>query len=289
MTSNTMISPANYSVDNIVFSEPQSSSIPDSSMTFKRINIQTRNEDGTLRDLVIGTSRLFSFGVSEERSPETDKVNGYKMPLCCWDRNGATKEEKAFTDLLEEIADKCKDHVIANKDELEKYDLQRSDLRKICSALYWKTDMGKRVEGQGPTLYAKLLHYRKDNQFGTDFFNPNTGEDISPLDLIGKRCDVVAAIKIDNIFVGRDVRIQIKILDASVEERQARKTGYVPRTYKRDLSVAASNVVVNNTNQEDDEGSLASSDEEPEPEPKTKPKTKPVKKKRKIVKRGLKR
>ena len=82
MTSNTMISPANYSVDNIVFSEPQSSSIPDSSMTFKRINIQTRNEDGTLRDLVIGTSRLFSFGVSEERSPETDKVNGYKMPLC---------------------------------------------------------------------------------------------------------------------------------------------------------------------------------------------------------------
>ena len=48
-----MISPANYSVDNIVFSEPQSSSIPDSSMTFKRINIQTRNEDGTLRDLVI--------------------------------------------------------------------------------------------------------------------------------------------------------------------------------------------------------------------------------------------
>lgn len=297
MTSNTMISPLNYNVDDIVFSEPQSNTIPDSTMSFKRINIQTKLADGTQGDLVIGTSRLFSFGVSEERSPETDKVTGYKMPLCCWDRNGATEEEKAFTDLLEKIAEKCKDHVIENKEELEKYDLQRSDLRKICSALYWKMEKGKRVPGQGPTLYAKLVHYRKDDKFGTDFFDPNTGTDLNPRDLIGKRCHVIGAIKIDNIFVGRDVRIQIKIVEASVEERRTNKAGYIPRMFKKDVPACTNDntnagimgVENENNNDDDDAGSLAPSDDEEEEEPAPKPKTKIVKKKRKIVKRVAKR
>jgi hypothetical protein len=96
-------------------------------------------------------------------------------------------------------------------------------------------EKGKRVPGQGPTLYAKLVHYRKDDKFGTDFFDPNTGADLNPRDLIGKRCHVIGAIKIDNIFVGRDVRIQIKIVEASVEERRTNKAGYIPRMFKKDV------------------------------------------------------
>ncbi len=283
-------SPLNYSVDEIVFSEPQTVGIPDSDMSFKRINIQTRYKDGTQGDLVFATSRLFSFGVSEETSRETGKVSGYKMPLCCWNIDGASKEELAFTDILEAIAEKCKDHILENKDEIEKYDLQRSDLRKICSALYWKMEKGKRVEGQGPTLYGKLVHYRKDNKFGTTFFHPTTGTELNPIDLIGKRCDVRAAVKIDNIYVGRDVRIQIKLLEASIEERQVGGQKLLPRPSAARMLASTSTdttaaLMAADDDDDDDAGSLASSgDEEEEVKAKPKPKAKP---KRKIVKRKI--
>ena len=225
----TLSSPLNYNIDDMIFSESQEIGIPDSDMSFKRINIQTKYPDGTVGPLVLGTSRLFSFGVSEETSRETGKVSGYKMPLCCWSRDAATTEELAFTDMIERIGEKCTEYVLEHKDEIEKYDMERSDLKKICSALYWKTEKGKRISGQGPTLYAKLVHYKKDDKFGTTFFNPANGAEIEARDLIGKRCDVKAAIKIDNIYVGRDVRLQIKILEAAVEERSTGKTQWMPR------------------------------------------------------------
>ena len=94
-------SPTNYNIDDMVFSEPQTINIPDSDMSFKRVNIQTKNKDGSQGDLVFSTSRLFSFGVQEQTSRETQAVSGYKMPLCCWNIDGPTKDEKKFTKLLE--------------------------------------------------------------------------------------------------------------------------------------------------------------------------------------------
>jgi len=287
----------NYDVDQMVFSEPQTVNIPDSDMSFKRINIQTKNADGSQGDLVFATSRLFSFGVSEETSRETGKVSGYKMPLCCWNIDGATREEKKFTSVLEQIAEKCKDHLIENKEEIEKYELERSDLKKIFSALYWKLEKGKRVEGQGPTLYAKLVHYRKDDKFGTTFFNPNTGVEINPLDLIGKRCDVKAAIKIDNIYIGGQfIRIQVNVLEAAVEER---KTGGEQLLARPSVSkiLASTNDdtsagLMGIPEEDDDAGSLANSsedeaEEEEEEEEKPKPKPKAKAKPKKVVKRKI--
>ena len=170
--------------------------------------------------------------------------------------------------------------------------MQRSDLRKICSALYWKMEKGKRVDGHGPTLYGKLVHYRKDDKFGTTFFHPTSGIEINPIDMIGKRCDVRAAVKIDNIYVGRDVRIQIKLMEAAVEERQVGGQRLLPRP-------SAAKMLATTTTEttaglmgvkDDDAGSLASSDdEEEEPAPVvlskvTKQVTKP---KKKIVKRRI--
>ena len=65
---NTQITPIEgYDVSRIVFSEPVSGAIPDSKpkIEFKRINISTRNEDGSVGELILPTSRLFSFGVSD--------------------------------------------------------------------------------------------------------------------------------------------------------------------------------------------------------------------------------
>ncbi len=61
-TENTQITSAiGYDVKNIIFSEPVSGSIPDSKpkIEFKRINISTKNADGTTGELILPTGRLF--------------------------------------------------------------------------------------------------------------------------------------------------------------------------------------------------------------------------------------
>jgi hypothetical protein len=63
----TQITPIKgYDVNRMVFSEAISGAIPDSKpkIEFKRINISTKNEDGTVGELILPTSRLFYFGVS---------------------------------------------------------------------------------------------------------------------------------------------------------------------------------------------------------------------------------
>ena len=112
-------------------------------MSLRRINIATRNEDGSVGELIIPTSRLFSFGVSENTSQETGKVNGYTFPICLWNRDSPTDEEKAWTDTFNRIVDRCTDHLIENREEIDMYDLARSDLVKAkggLNPLYWKKE-----------------------------------------------------------------------------------------------------------------------------------------------------
>ncbi len=288
-TNNTILSDVEtFDVNNMVFSDPQVVSIPDSDMKFKRINLGVTNPDGSQGDIVVRTESLFSFGVSEETSRETGKVSGYKMPLCCWSRDGPTAQEKAFTALLDDISERCKDHLMENKDDLEKYDLERSDMKKICSALYWKMEKGKKVEGQGPTLYAKLVHYKKDDKFGTKFFEPNGGPDIQPLELVGKRCNAIAAIKVDNIYVGRDIRLQIKILEAEVVVQNTGNQSFLRNSSSSSsqfLSSAPPTASVSDLMQSEDEGNGSldegSDVEEQKPPPR---KTIKVPRKRKVKK-----
>ena len=95
---NTQLTPASgYNAkERMIFSDPISGEIPDSKpkIEFKRINISTLNEDGSVGELIIPTGRLYSFGVSENTSMETGKVTGHTFPLCLWSRDGATDEEK---------------------------------------------------------------------------------------------------------------------------------------------------------------------------------------------------
>ena len=181
---NTQITPVSgYDISRIVFSDPISGAIPDSKpkIEFKRINISTRNEDGTMGDLILPTGRLFSFGVSENMSQETGKVNGYTFPICLWNRETPSAEEKAWTDLFDKVVDRCVEHLVDNKEEIEMFDLTRADLTKSkggLNPLYWKKEKytnakGKTelrvVPGSGPTLYTKLIFSKKHNKFLSQF------------------------------------------------------------------------------------------------------------------------
>lgn len=206
-----------YNTNQMLFSEPVPGSVPDSVplIKFKRINISTLNNDGTTGDLIISTHRVFSFGVSENKSQETGKVNGLSLSLCLYNKDGPTDEEKLWVENFDKVINECKNHLLENKNAIEKYDLVDVELRKL-NPLYWKTDKGVRVPNTGPTLYAKLIESKKHNKILSMFYNERN-EDLDPLSLIGKYCMVKCALKIESIFVGAKISMQIKVFEADVE------------------------------------------------------------------------
>ena len=217
--------------ERMIFSEPISGEIPDSKpkIEFKRINISTRNEDGTEGELIIPTGRLYSFGVSENTSQETGLTTDYTFPLCLWSRDGATSEEEIWIDTFSSIVDHCIDHLIENREELDRFELERRDLSKSkggLNPLYWKTEKvvnkitGKtvirRIPDRGPTLYAKLIYYKKQDKFLTQFYNAED-ESVEARSLMGQHCHAKAAVKIESIFIGSRISLQVKLYEALVE------------------------------------------------------------------------
>ena len=213
---NQLVSASGYNVKNMIFSDPQVGNIPGSTISFKRINIQTKYEDGSIGDLILPTSEVFSFGVGETTDMATKALNGYMMSLALWSKNGVTEEEKDWTDTFNAIAENSKKYVLDHKDDIEKYDLEPANLKKF-NPLYWKRDKGKIVEGTGPTLYAKLITSKKEGIKINSIFYDAEGNSIDPLSLIGKYAHVKAAIKIESIFVGKDVSLQVKLYEAEVK------------------------------------------------------------------------
>ena len=219
MTSeNTQLTSAiNYDVSRMIFSEAQIGTIPDSKpqISYMRININTRNENGTAGDLIFPTEKCFSFGVSENTNPDTGKINGYVMPICLFSRDGATEIERSWVNTFDAVVEKCKDHLISHREEINQYELERNDLKKL-NPLYYKRDKGKIVEGTGPTLYAKLIMSKKQEKLVSMFFDFN-GENINGMDLIGKYLHTRAAIKIESIFIGNKISLQVKLYECEVK------------------------------------------------------------------------
>ena len=259
MSSNTQLTNcADFDVSKIQFSDPETKSIPNTPISYNRINISVENNDGSIGDLILSTEKLFSFGLSENTDMNSGVVNGYSVPLCLWNKHGATKEETQFIDTVESIVDTCKAHMLSDetKDKLGKYDLDESDLKKF-NPIYRKREKGKIVEGKSPCLYPKVIVNKKngDLKINTFFVDATTNEDIDPLTLINKRMNCVCAIKIESIFVGRTISLQFKVYECVVELMD---TGM-----KRLLSrpTRAEPVSMNSLNIDDDEGEEDGEDE----------------------------
>jgi hypothetical protein len=271
--SNTQLSSASsYDVSNMIFTDPVVGTIPDSKpqISYRRVNIQTRNADGTIGELIFPTEpNLFSFGVSENKSIDSDKINGYVLPVCLYNRENPTEGEKQWVKKFDDVVEKCKDHLLENRESLEQYELERNDLKKF-NPLYWKRDKGRIVEGTGPTLYAKLIQSKKMDKIVTMFF-ASDGSPLNPLELIGKYCSVRAAIKIESIFFGTKLSLQVKLYECEVKLLQ---TG-MPRLLARgeddgrllnrapQASSSFAKVAKPQTQDDDDTGSLKGDDDGP--------------------------
>ena len=293
--SDQLISPIGYDVKDLCFSDPVEGSIPNMQppVTFHRINVKTKLSGGGMGDLLIPTSMLYSFGVQKNENPDTGKVTGYSMPLCMWNRDGATDEEKAFTDMINNVVDKCKEHLLNVKDDIGKYDLEAADLKKL-NPLWFKRERGKIVEGKGPVLYPKLVISKKDGDIRimTPFTDNTTGADVNPIDIIDKHANVQSVIKVESIFIGNKISLQVKLDEALVSvvgtsrprrlRPQVTADPTVSNTMPMKLNTAEVEEMANaeeENNSESDKGSDISESESEEEVPVKKPARKVVRKK----------
>lgn len=272
---NTQLTNASgYNVNNMKFTKPKDGSIPNSTVAFKRIAIGTRNPDGSLGELVIPTPRVYSYGLSPSTNMQTGKVDGYTLSLCLHNRDGPTAEEKEWVETFDRIVDHIKKYLLDNRDSFGKYELESSDLKKL-SPLYYKKDKGKIVEGAGPVLYAKVMQNKKNETISTPFSNEK-GIDIDPMTLMNKPCYATAAIKIESIFIGAKISLQVKVYEAEVKmidnaPRRLLRRPVASDDVVMDVSSSSSASVSSSSNRDDDEDeddnhSVKASDDEEEEE-----------------------
>ena len=231
MSNTQLTSASGYNPKNMIFNK---STNPKNN----RIMIGTKNPDGTVGDLVIQSEKVFSFGVSHNRDPTTKAVvDGYNFPLCLWNKNGASTAEKAWSDKFDEIIEYTKNHLLTCKDDYGLYELDDAELKKF-NPLYWRKEKGKVVPGTGPTLYAKLIYSKRDEErdreekIKSSFYDDDTGDELDPYQLIGKFCYATAAIKIESIFLGNKPSLQVKLYEVNVsllEKGMKRLLPSIPR------------------------------------------------------------
>ena len=101
----------NITEDNIVFQAAKKFKIPNSKMKYERIKIERKLPDGKTTPLVVATPILFSFGISERKDQETNKINGYSIPVCLWKKDaGPNQKESNFLDIIKKVQELCQDH-----------------------------------------------------------------------------------------------------------------------------------------------------------------------------------
>lgn len=305
---NTQLSDHNgFDYSRMIFSKPESKQIPNDNpsapkMTYKTIGISVRNPDGTRGDLVFETAPdLFSFGVSPNTEMGSDRVNGYTVPLCLHNKEGVTSTELSFTDTFNGIIEHIKKHVLSVKDDIEKYDLEESDLKRL-NPLYYKRVQGKVVDGVGPTLYAKVLYKKgkggEPGRIATEFVNVDTNEPIDPTTLEKKYCFVTGAIKFESIYIGTKISVQIKLTEALVRLIDSGPKRLLSRPVSNPTVTATSSVsdALNNgdgdesdsddSDQDDaSDGSLDESDNEDSPDPVPEPDPEPKKTVKRVVRK----
>ena len=218
---NTQLSSASsYNVKNLRFSKPEERKIPNSNMNYQLIRIGTVNPDDSFGDLVFETDRLFSYGLQESRSlGGKGELTGYTFPLCLFNRGGPTKGQKDFVDTFDKIVESCKNHLVEYRDDIEKYDLDIHDLKRF-NPLYYKRVNGKIVQGRGPMLYAKVIIKRNQDRsinIRSVFQDESTGKDLDPLALLKKYCHTRVILKIESIFIGSKISLQVKLWEAIVK------------------------------------------------------------------------
>ena len=84
----------NITDDNIVFQTAKKYKVPYSKIKYQRIKIERKLPNGKTTPLVVETPFLFSFGISERKDQETNKVTGYSNSCMSLEKGCRTKSKR---------------------------------------------------------------------------------------------------------------------------------------------------------------------------------------------------
>ena len=176
---------------------------------------------------------MFSFGISERKDQETNKVNGYSIPVCLWKKESEpNQKETNFLNIIEKVQDLCRDHLSR--------EYGKNEATCLSDILYYKqvetTDKKgkskkKRDEKSSPVLYVKLIYSSDTKKFST-IFRVKGKKEVKPLDYKDKYFNTRMAIIFDSIYLGRNsVSIQVKAHEVQILPFEERKSILEYSTY----------------------------------------------------------
>jgi hypothetical protein len=221
----------------VIFDSPIAGSVPNSAppILFHRIMYGIKNPDGSTGDLILELDRCFSFGTTENRSQDqASLLNGYSTSIAMLDRDGASEKQLRSVQFVDILTEVTKEHLLQEevKNACNSYDLEMGDLKKM-QPLFRKKENGKIVDGAVPSMYPKLIWYKanidrngKDRPatMNTKYYledevdENGDQQEVDPLDYIGVRHYITAAVKFESIFMGAKTKnIQIKMYEAEIK------------------------------------------------------------------------
>ena len=169
--------------DNIVFHAAKQFKVPNSKMKYERIKIEMKLPNGKTTPLVVATPILFSFGLSERKDQETNKINGYSIPVCLWKKDSEPNQKEAnFLNIIKKVQELCQDHLSREYDD--------NKASSLTDMLYYKQieyvdkkgkNKRKKDESSSPVLYVKLIYSTETKKFST-IFKVKGKQEVKPLE-----------------------------------------------------------------------------------------------------------
>ena len=225
--------PISYDVDNIVFHKSEEKKLPnDPTVKYFRIAIKSKDGDRE-KDLLVVLDQCYCFGISTKF--------GLAMGISLEDREGPTELQTATIKMFDAIAEKAKDFVVAHKGELNKPKITREKLDEIGVVKYRVLSNGDIDTSKPPTMNVKLpvlMNDKEGNKLDrpkiiSEFAYESDESPADPYDFIDKPFYVRAVVRVEGIFVGAQIKLQVKLHECFVTPAE---TG--PRSILKELKAA---------------------------------------------------
>ena len=175
------------------------------------------------------TPALYSYGVCENKDPQTQKLTGYSMSFLGFNaKNGmASEEERKFIEVTEKISKFIQDQVTKMTPLLKKGGRTKKITTEDLSIFKNKSE----DLGSAPLFFGKL--FAKNSEIISLFYAKRTKEDIingvksvkgnkmlvekNPLEYVRKKCFAIASLKIEGVFIGSQIEsIQVKVPEVTI-------------------------------------------------------------------------
>lgn len=231
----------------LVFSDPKKTEIESNGkkgqkIVFYRIGIETKYPDGSQGPLIFELPKCFSYGVSENRDNKTDELQGHSMCLILSSKDENTPEQDAQIKAFRDLYQACLQHIVTVRKEIGKPKLKKIDNVEgaFRSPIYQREDdeTGE-IDPEAPVkIYPKLIESRKSGKVITQFYDVKSDDIIEdPLVFLkDKKCFVYPAVKVESIYIGARISLQLKIYQVYVEVKDYSIKKLLPRPVRNEDS-----------------------------------------------------